>query len=557
MTPDQRDRLYQLEAERVGIHKPILFALYQAHRQPNLSDGETGLGISPANRITLEAVNTFQGQIHYAANTLRSFTDSLAAQGWTAEDMWQAEQGRYTESLVQSIAQGCAPPTSEISAARLERCDSKTLLQAYLADTATDYKTETLPANLAYVDQALLTLVAQIPNGYRGLSHQREAVLEALRIWQRLADRATTIAALSSTAGTQIGNIINLSESHLDPVLLQSLQHLSHQYSGYPHQREALLRLSQIWFRLESRAATIAWLSQDPTAEPTPQLLDPALIAFVQRLPQIYEGKGVQRNALVEGFRLWRQLDSRAAALVALGTNPDLLSAGTQDRATLMNTASQLDRELLEFIRRVPAEYQAELHRESLIRLVQMWRDATHEQMIASLLDDLKRMSQARRDSLDAPPVPVPAFSAKPPAAWHPDNLQLGAAIVPNGSFTWAEATQGGTYLPPDQTTVDAIVQMAHLVQQARDRIGRPFHVTRWYLPIPLASDRPTHSSYALGSAIEFYCDGLTGNQVYWFLDPWWPAGLGRYAQFPYLIHLSDRQDAVRWSRQSFTFVEK
>lgn len=546
LTPDQRNRLYQLEAERVGIHKPILFALHQAHHQPNLPDGETGLGISPANQIALEAVSSFKGQIYYAANTLRSFTASLIAQGWTAEDLWQADQGRYTDSLIQSIAQGCAPPASEITAARLERCDGKVLFQAYLIDIATDFKTENLPANLDYVDHALLTLIAQIPNEYKGLSHQRKAILESLRIWQRHDDRATTIAALN----TQIGSIPNPNEAYLDPVLLQSLQHLSRQYAGYPDQREALLRLSQGWYRLESRTATIAHLSHDLATEPALQLLDSALIAFIQRLPQVYEGKGIQRNALVEGFRLWRQLDSRAAALVALGTNPDLLSVGTQDRATLINTASQLDRELLEFIRRLPMEYQeTALQRESLIRLVQMWREfSTHEQTVTSLLDDLKRMPQARRDSPEAPPPPVPELPNRPPVAWMPHNLQLYAAIVPNGTFTWAEATQGGTYMPPDQTTVDAIVQIAQLAQQARDRIGRPFHITRWYIPILSSSQNPTHSPYALGDGIEFYCDGLTSNQVYWFLDPWWPGGLGRNTQFPYLVHIDARHNPVRWS---------
>jgi hypothetical protein len=58
---EQRNYYYLLEAERTGIHKPILAALYQAHNSPNCADGQTGLGITPANRVSLAQVNTFPG----------------------------------------------------------------------------------------------------------------------------------------------------------------------------------------------------------------------------------------------------------------------------------------------------------------------------------------------------------------------------------------------------------------------------------------------------------------------------------------------------------------
>ncbi|MFP5271257.1 hypothetical protein [Coleofasciculus sp.] len=34
LSPDQRNYYYLLAAERVGIHKPILAALYQVHSSP-------------------------------------------------------------------------------------------------------------------------------------------------------------------------------------------------------------------------------------------------------------------------------------------------------------------------------------------------------------------------------------------------------------------------------------------------------------------------------------------------------------------------------------------
>ncbi|WP_088893859.1 D-Ala-D-Ala carboxypeptidase family metallohydrolase [Leptolyngbya ohadii] len=55
-------------------------------------------------------------------------------------------------------------------------------------------------------------------------------------------------------------------------------------------------------------------------------------------------------------------------------------------------------------------------------------------------------------------------------------------------------------------------------------------------------------SRHIIGDAIDFYCDGLTGNQVYRALDPWWTGGLGRYNSFPALCHLDARGYRARWT---------
>ena len=102
LSPDQRNYLYILEAERVGIHKSILAALYLAQEQPSLEDGETGLGISPAHRISLDQVNTFAGQIQYGANTIRSLTDSLIKKGWQGVDLWDANRGHLYQEVYRS-----------------------------------------------------------------------------------------------------------------------------------------------------------------------------------------------------------------------------------------------------------------------------------------------------------------------------------------------------------------------------------------------------------------------------------------------------------------------
>jgi hypothetical protein len=552
LTPDQRNYLYLIEAERAGIHKPILAALYEVQDKPRLTDGETGLGIAPANRIPLDQVNTFAGQVQYASNTIRSLSDSVIAQGWKGADLWDAAQGRYTDKFIEAVAAGYTPPANDPAAAILEASDLPALRKAYLADLSADFKAEQLPQNLAYLDSALLTFVDRVPRYYRGVANQRDALVEVVRIWRRLDTPEAAIASLNAPKPTNIAPE-NLDDSYLDRPLLQFAQRLSANYSGYPYQREALLRLVQLWRQLDSREAAIASLAKDTSPETNLKIVDPALIAFVQRIPQYYQAQGNQRQALTEAFRLWRGLDSRTTALVALGIRPETLTAGTSDRQTLANAAAQLDRELLEFARRVPTEYkETDQQREALIRLIQLWRNLpTRDQAINSLFNDLKRMSQARRTAPEAPPQPAPILLPSRPARWTPNNIQLFASIIPNGNFTWAEATHGGTRLPPDQATVNAIVRIARLAQQARERIGRPFLITSWYRPAEINArvGGVSNSRHIVGDAIDFYCDGLTGDQLYWSLDSWWPGGLGRYASFPYLSHIDARSYRARWLR--------
>lgn len=549
LSADQRNDYYLREATRTGIHKPILAALFAAQGRPNLSDGEVGLGVSPANRIPLEQVNTFAQQVEYAANTIRSITDKLTAQGWQGDEIWHAEQGRYADRFLEMIANGYVPPANDPSAARLEPTNDAKLAQAYLEDWTIDCKTAGLSPNFGFLDPALCRFAEELSRYYLGISYQRQALLEATRIWRKLDTHQLTLAALLKRDESD-PILANFDQARLDQPLLKSIQELPANFAGYPHQREALLRLVQLWHQCNSREAAIARLEAVPTAETTIQMIDPALMAFIQRIPQSYQGKGDQRNALTETYRLWYRLDSRGQALQELGLDAQVLTASNPNRNALITAATQLDRMLLDFIKRIPVLYEEiESQREALIRLAQLWQGFEgREQVLQSLLNDLQRLESARRDSPDAVPKLDPAPLPPRPPYWTPSNLQMYAAIVANGSFTWAEATQGGAYLPTTQASVNAIIQIAELAQQAYDRIGRPFRITNWYRPNPLnASRTASPQRYAIGDAIEFYCDGLMGNQIYHALDPWWVGGLGRYKSRPYLCYIDARETRVRW----------
>jgi hypothetical protein len=538
LTPDQRDRLYIQQAQRAGIHKSILAALHQTQNQPQLPDGETGLGISPAHQVSLPQVNHFVSQVAYAASTIRQLIRTLMAEDWSSIELWDGDRGRYTDRFLETIANGYLAPASDPTAARLEACDSAALKQSYLADWAIDHQAANL-TNLSFLGRALRTFIEQLPRYYLSLTFQREALLELLRIWQQTDTWEAAIAALPATEP--------LDDITLDRVLLGFVQQIPQAGMGYPHQREALLRLVQRWRQLDSREAAIASLQIQSSPEPSPAILDAALIALVQRLPQTYEGRGDQRHALVEGLQQWQQLDSRAATLTALGVNPAIFAANP-NAGDLETAAILVDRALLRAYQQLPTAYTGStLQRESLLQVVQLWRGLpTREQTLVSLLDDLKRMEYSGRGNPDAMPLPAALMLPAQPDRWSPANLQPFAPIVPNGSLIWADATQGGIHLPTNQTIVDAIVQIATLAQQVCDRLGRPLRVVQWYQPSPNTSR--TANRHSLGDAILGYCEGLTALQLYWFLDPWWTGGLGRYQTLPDLIYLDAARERSRWT---------
>ncbi|MBX2863687.1 MAG: DUF882 domain-containing protein [Leptolyngbyaceae cyanobacterium MAG.088] len=548
LVPDQRNYYYLIEAERAGIHKPILAGLYAVHQSPRLMDGETGLGISAANKVPVDQVNTLPEQVQYAANTLRSLTSTLTANGWNGGDLWDAAKGRYSDRFIERIAEGYMPSASDDNSARLESCNAEKLLAAYLEDIGYDYGAQQLPHNLVELDDELLAFAERIAPNYGHLDFQRESLLEAARLWRKLDSHRSTIEAMNVPITHDV-----VDESALDKGLTDFIRQVSRFYSGYPHQREALLRLTQLWKQLDSREEAIEWLrTSDPRAEETNlQIVDPALIAFVQRVPDNYQGDGYGRFALTETYRMWKGLDSRPTALSELGATPQFLAANKDNPTALAEAAQRVDEALLDFIEGLPGVYkETEEQREALIRLVQIWRKLDRRvDAIQSLFDDVRRMTRANRDSIEAPPAPKPPPLPPRPTRWTPYNIQLDASIVLNGNFTWAEATRGGTRMPPNQATVDGMIRIAGLAQQARDRIGRPFHITSWYRPpdINRQVGGASNSRHIVGDAIDFYVDGLSGDQIYWALDPWWPGGLGRYTRFPSLSHLDARGYRARW----------
>lgn len=116
-------------------------------------------------------------------------------------------------------------------------------------------------------------------------------------------------------------------------------------------------------------------------------------------------------------------------------------------------------------------------------------------------------------------------------------------------NFYWYEALHGGERIPPDGTVTAGIIKLAKAAQKVRDRIGRSLHITSWYRD-PDTNWRvggASASRHLWGDAIDFWVEGMSGNELYHALDPWWEGGLGRYSNLPYIVHIDARGYVSRW----------
>ena len=146
-------------------------------------------------------------------------------------------------------------------------------------------------------------------------------------------------------------------------------------------------------------------------------------------------------------------------------------------------------------------------------------------------------------------PLTVAPHPVCSPTIWTLDNIVLSESVIPLSSFTWAEATHAGTRMPESQDILDGMIRIATEAQEARDLIQRPFVITSWYRTpsANAAAGGASDSRHLYGDAMDFWCEGVDGNQLYDWLDPWWRGGLGRYSAHPALVHIDARGEVARW----------
>ena len=122
----------------------------------------------------------------------------------------------------------------------------------------------------------------------------------------------------------------------------------------------------------------------------------------------------------------------------------------------------------------------------------------------------------------------------------------LSDAIFPGSSFTWDEATHGGTRIPENAQVEANIMKLARRIQPYRDVFGdREWIVTSWYRPSDVNEAIPgavTNSMHLTGLGMDFIVEGMTSMEIAETLRTsvrpgGWEGGLGVYPRLGH-VHL-------------------
>ncbi|CAN5686338.1 hypothetical protein BH23CYA1_BH23CYA1_08310 [soil metagenome] len=138
-------------------------------------------------------------------------------------------------------------------------------------------------------------------------------------------------------------------------------------------------------------------------------------------------------------------------------------------------------------------------------------------------------------------PFRLPGFSS---------TFYLSEPIIPNGNFTWAEATRNGSRIPVNRDVVYGIIRIARVMEEVRDRLGnRPIRVNSWYRdPASNAAvGGARFSRHMAGDAVDFVVIGLGSYTVYSRLNRWW-GSRGGLASSSIFTHIDTRGYYARWS---------
>lgn len=138
-------------------------------------------------------------------------------------------------------------------------------------------------------------------------------------------------------------------------------------------------------------------------------------------------------------------------------------------------------------------------------------------------------------------PIRLPGFDSP---------FYLGNPILPQGHFTWAEATRNGQRIPVNKNVVYGIIRIARVMEEVRQILGnRSIQVNSWYRD-PATNRRvggASQSRHLTGDAVDFVVAGMHPYDVYARLNGWW-GGRGGLASATVFTHIDARGYSARWS---------
>lgn len=166
-----------------------------------------------------------------------------------------------------------------------------------------------------------------------------------------------------------------------------------------------------------------------------------------------------------------------------------------------------------------------------------------HEDISARSLERLAKEAEERaagKAPAEAAPSAIAPSKAKPSARVSkmlPSGgaVYVDAPIVDGGHFSWAELTKGGARWPRSLQVEDRIVAIATQLEKVRSCLGdRRITITSGYRPNndPVLGDvnksvgGVRSSRHISGDAVDIVVDGMSVDDVFDALRPWWPGGI-------------------------------
>lgn len=140
------------------------------------------------------------------------------------------------------------------------------------------------------------------------------------------------------------------------------------------------------------------------------------------------------------------------------------------------------------------------------------------------------------------PPAASKTFSGLRFKLPNGDWVYTDQPIIPGGFFSWGEATHNATRVAQmSAENQSRIIALAKRLQQVRQDLGKPVHVTSWFRPEPFNSKAggARYSQHLTGGAVDIVCDGYSGLEMARKVEAWWPGGLGIYpGNRKHILHL-------------------